>query len=118
MGYYLMKSNSLLLPYRRGDTRTEFPDSENKARTASSTIIHSVGVAEKAFVDAVRDEVDTLFHDRDHEHTRSLDEAKLNKVADVSAKATIKKVVHEEGTVMTDLDKFTLNHFPYAWGIH
>jgi len=97
---------------------TELPAPVNEARTVSSTIRHSVEVAEKAFVDAVRDEVDILFHDRDHEHARSLDNSK---VTEVSAKTTIKKVVpasYEEGKIMTDLEYFTFDHFPYAWGIH
>mmetsp|Transcript_6584 Transcript_6584/g.9833 ORF Transcript_6584/g.9833 Transcript_6584/m.9833 type:complete len:125 (-) Transcript_6584:212-586(-) len=103
--------------HRRSLTSTEVPTTENEARTVSSTLLHSVEVAEKAFVDAVRDEVDILFHDRDHEHARSLDNAK---VTTVSAKTTtIKKVVpYEEGKEMTDLDLFTFDHYPYAWGIH
>ena len=55
--------------------------------------------------------MDILFHDRDHEHARSLDNSK---VTEVSAKATIKKLVpasYEEGRLMTDLEYFTFDHF-------
>ena len=54
--------------------------------------------------------MDILFHDRDHEHARSLDNSK---VTEVSAKATIKKLVpasYEEGRLMTDLEYFTFDH--------
>jgi hypothetical protein len=80
----------------------------------SSAILHSVEVAEKVFVDAVRDEVDNLFHDRDRDLINSLGEAKLNKITEAGAKITIKKV---DKTEIADLDSFTAKPFPYAWGM-
>lgn len=89
------------------------PDDEVKS--VSSSILHSVEVAEKAFVDAVRDEVDVLFHDKDHEHHQTMEKAK--EVKPVSTKTVIKK--HDGKTEeLDDLDMFTINHYPYGWGLH
>jgi hypothetical protein len=83
----------------------------------SSAILHSVEVVEKVFVDAVRDEVDNLFHDRDRDLINSLGEAKLNKITEAGAKITIKRVVCEDKTEIADLHSFTAKPFPYAWGM-
>jgi hypothetical protein len=34
-------------------------------------VIHAVEVAEKAVINALRDEVDTLFNDKDHPHVQT-----------------------------------------------
>lgn len=41
----------------------------NEVRKVSSKVLHSVEMVEKTIISAVRDEVDTLFHDRNHEQT-------------------------------------------------
>ena len=88
----------------------------DEVHSVSSSIIHGVEVVEKAFVDAIRDEVEVLFHDT------HLDHAKLQENVEVkSPKVHHTKIVHverESAGHMSDLEYFTLNHFPYGWGIH
>lgn len=86
-------------------------DSNEETRTVSSTILHSVVEAEKAFINAVREEVDTLFHDKDHEHKGAVNEVKHEKAMPVSHKRTfvIKKNENNEG--VDEVDAYTLNHF-------
>jgi hypothetical protein len=90
---------------------------ENEARPVSSSIVHGVEVVEKAFVDAIRDEVDVLFHDPHFDHAKLHENVEVQ----ISPKVQHTKIVHVESKSrgdMSDLEYFTLNHFPYGWGIH
>eukprot|EP00557_Chaetoceros_sp_GSL56_P001414 CAMPEP_0176497516 /NCGR_PEP_ID=MMETSP0200_2-20121128/11763_1 /TAXON_ID=947934 /ORGANISM="Chaetoceros sp., Strain GSL56" /LENGTH=136 /DNA_ID=CAMNT_0017895529 /DNA_START=172 /DNA_END=579 /DNA_ORIENTATION=- len=81
----------------------------NEVQTVSSSIIHGVEVVEKAFVDAIRDEVEVFFHDTHLDHAKLQENVKVK-----SPKVHHTKIVHvehEKAGEMSDLEYFTLNHF-------
>ena len=49
-------------------TGTSLSTIRHAVHTAERKVLHAVEAAEGAFVNAIRDEVDLLFHDSDHEH--------------------------------------------------
>lgn len=101
----------------RGVTSKEL----NDVHSVGSSIIHGAEVVEKAFVDAIREEVDVLFHDPYLDHARTLEKAKVKIDSKVPLHTHHRKVVHVErrhALDNPDLEYFTLNHFPYGWGIH
>lgn len=94
---------------RRGDKRTELPNDDEEQQHEIhpfNSLIHGVEAAEKVLVDAIRDEVEVLFHDKDHETIK-----KSNPPMPVKA-ATIKKVPLKNFPDPMD-DYIHLNQFPY-----
>ena len=81
----------------------------DKVWKTSSSLIHSVEKVEKAIVhaavDAVRDEVDVLFHDHDHDH--------IHHILPVSSKVTRK--IPNRRTLSNELN--TITKYPYGWGL-
>lgn len=91
---------------RRDEKRTELPDDEKHDIHPFNSLIHGVEVAEKVLVEAIRDEVETLFHDKDHEKNQV-----SNPLMPVKA-STIRKVSLKNVPDPMD-DYIHLNQFPY-----
>jgi hypothetical protein len=94
---------------------------ENEVHSVSSSIVHGVEVVEKVFVDAIRDEVEVLFHDPHLDHAKLQENVEVKMDTETSPKVSPTKIIHvehEKRGDMSDLEYFTLNHFPYGWGIH
>jgi hypothetical protein len=70
---WLTLANSNIIPflkYRKEPIKGQLSTVKgNEVRKVSSKVLHSVEMVEKTIISAVRDEVDTLFHDRNHEQT-------------------------------------------------
>lgn len=103
--FFFLQSTFSVISWRRGEKRTELPDDEKHEFHPIHSLIHGVEAAEKVLVDAIRDEVEVLFHDKDHEHT------KPNTPMPVKA-VTIKKVPLKNFPDPMD-DYIHLNQFPY-----
>mmetsp|Transcript_22995 Transcript_22995/g.33651 ORF Transcript_22995/g.33651 Transcript_22995/m.33651 type:complete len:163 (-) Transcript_22995:289-777(-) len=115
---------------RKGKEMTS-NDKKSQSRIVGSAILLGVEAAEKALVDAVRDEVDILFHDRDHEHhpdtdTNAAAGRDTNKVSNVrntsqNTKKTVQASCSKNARVGHDQalsNCNALNHYPYGWNLH
>ena len=105
----------------RDEIKNASSEIKHDIQTVSSSIIHGVEAVEKAFINAIRDEVEVLFHDSDVSHEKSLEKAKVTMDSYQRYNNLHKDVTHvknENESEMSDLEYFTISHFPYGWGIH
>lgn len=75
-------------------------------------VSHAVEVAEEALVQAVRDEVDLLFVDKDHPHDKSA----LQSVQNASNRRVTKRVIPASGKDKS-IESSSSTHYPYGWGL-